>query len=278
MKKVVYFNLNFDDFHPQNDKDGDFGGLNGDVNRKIVELWEKFPDLKITMFTTPNWVDRPFLFSKYYYYLRFLFKFFPVVKPFGDEPFNLLKHPEWCSWVRDEVKKGRLEIAVHGYNHHNPVRVIHGQEFLGLNSSEVENKLSLAEEIFERAEIPFVKGFRPPGWGMADSLTQNLLKRGYEFFGPYPSSYRLSKVGDLDGLKIVPQNYSISESASIALGQAEENGVVFAKGHLAHNYGKEIISNGLSEENFVNLMSVISSLQDKYDVRFVSLSEYIKMV
>lgn len=278
MKKKIFFNLNFDDFHPQNDRWGDFGGLGGNVQKRIEELLNSFTDLKITMFTTPNWIDRPFLFSKYFYYLRFFLKIFPVVKPLAGEPFNLLKHPDWCDWVRKKVLEDRLEIAVHGYNHHNSHRVIHGQEFFDLESQNLEKKISLAEKLFDEAKIPFVKGFRPPGWGMSSCLISILLKRNYKFAGLFPSSYRLSKVGDLDGLKIIPQNYSINEPVSVALEQAEKTGVVFAKGHLAVNYGKEKMPNGLSEDNFNNLLSVISTLKESYDVQFVSLEEYLKNI
>lgn len=275
MRNKIYFNLNFDDFHPQDDNLGDFGGINGDIFNKLNLLLDRFPSLKITMFTSPNWTDAPFIFSKYFYYLKYGANFFPVVKELKDEPFNLLKHPDWCNWVKEKVVNKRIEIAVHGYKHYNPKRVIHGQEFFGINEKETKEKILASEKLFREAGIFFVKGFRPPGWGMSNSLIGVLVDLNYKFIAPFPSSYKLSKVGNLEGLKVIPQNYSILEPTEEGMMQAEKNGLVFAKGHLAYYYGREVISNGLNDNNFNNIVSLISQLEEKYEVEYVSIMDYL---
>lgn len=227
------------------------------------------------MFTSPNWIDAPFIFSKYYYYIRYILNFYPIVKPLKFEPFNLLKHPDWCNWVRNMVANNKFEIAIHGYNHYNPKKIIHGQEFFEIDENKTREKIMAAENLFKDAGIYFVKGFRPPGWGISNSLIRVLVNFNYEFISPFPSSYKLTKVGNLEGLKVIPQNYSIIESVEEGMMQAEKNGLVFAKGHLSYNYGKEIIPNGLNEKNFNNIVNLLSQLEKKYEVEYVSMIEYL---
>jgi peptidoglycan/xylan/chitin deacetylase (PgdA/CDA1 family) len=273
MPKIVYFNLNLDDFHPQ--LSPDFGGdPERGTFKLLMSLLEEFPNLKITLFTVPNWIDRPRICTRIWY----LFKYklgLRVIKPYENEPFRIDKHPKWCNIVRSLVKEGRFEIAVHGYNHCNPYLYTHGQEFIGLSEREVHERILRAEELFHRCEIPFVKGFRPPGWGLSAELIRVLQKLNYKFIAPFPSHLRISKIGLLEGMLVPPSNYSISENPTIALWLAEEYGVVFAKGHMVYKYGREIIENGLMDKNIENLRLVLNMLNERYEVYYVTIEEYL---
>ena len=170
MEKLL-FNLNFDDFHPQKASDkADFGGdMEKGLFKHIRRIIDDFPEVKITMFTTPNWTDLPddskpvkvikhVLGMKYNHHWK-------------NDPFNLEKHPEWVQWVNEYVDKGNLEIAVHGYTHHKePSLRRHNSEFLDLSYSEANQTLEMAEKTFKKAGVKFVKGFRPPGWGYSEGL------------------------------------------------------------------------------------------------------------
>lgn len=273
MSKVIYFNLNFDDFHPQ--LSPDFGGdPEKGVFRRLRKLLEEFPGLKITLFTVPNWIDRPRRGFRPWYLLKQELGL-KVIKPYMDEPFRLDKHPAWCEAVRLMVEKGYFEIAVHGYHHCNPYLFAHGQEFVELSEAEAYTRILLAEELFQRCGIPFVKGFRPPGWGISAGLIRALKKLNYEFISPFPSHVRLSTVGILEGLAIPPQNYSIAQDPAVAVRLAEEQGIVFGKGHIVYQYGWERMENGITEKTWQNLNNVLKRLNEQFEVRYVEIREYL---
>lgn len=279
--KDIIFNINFDDFHPQMDKFGDFGGDPKFGNFKLIlELLKEFPGLKITMFTVPNWIDKPFTCSSYYYHIRKLLGMQPVVPNYKDEPFRLDKHKDWCAKVREFIKKDRLEIAVHGYNHHNPKSVIHGQEFAGLSYQESKKKILNAEKIFKKCQIPYVRIFRPPGWGISKGMFEALRDLNYIAATNQSNSktfqiHKISSgVSDIGGLKNIPQNYSIKDNPNEAFREAKTHGVVYAKGHMVYNYGQEIIENGLNN-NINNLQTVLKILNKKYKIKYIFLKNLI---
>lgn len=196
----------------------------------------------------------------------------PVVPCRKDEPFRLDKHPAWCEKVRKLINEEKLEVAVHGYYHHNPRQVIHGQEFIDLDYQESKKRILAAEEIFQKCDLPFLKIFRPPGWGTSPELFRALRELKYEGVGLFPSRLKQISLTTVEGLKIIPQNYSILEQPSRALKQAEETGLVFAKGHMAYQYGRERIENGLSEKTFANIKNTLRELQKKFQVRYSSIA------
>jgi peptidoglycan/xylan/chitin deacetylase (PgdA/CDA1 family) len=276
MKKIILFNLNFDDFHPQTDRDGDFGGDLDDGNFKYIKaIWEEFPELKITMFTTPNWIDTPYRLHHYFYHLRRILRFKEIVPSLKNEPFRLDKHPECCNKIRELINENKIEIAIHGYYHYNPKLVIHGQEFQNLSYEESKKRILLAEEILQKVNLPFVKIFRPPGWGISEGLLKALKELNYQAIAVHSSSSRTYEIGEYYGLKTIHQNYSISEKPEIALEQAEKRGVVLAKGHMCYNYGKEIIENGLCEKNYMNLRDALYLLNQKFEIKFIFLSDLL---
>lgn len=272
--KEIFLNLNFDDFHPQNDNVGDFGGLGGAAISFFEELFREFPNLKITMFTTPNWVDRPMKFPSSWYHLRKLFGIRPVVPSYINEPFRIDKHNNWCAWVKQKISEGRLEIMVHGYKHHNKNITVHGQEFLNIKYETAKESIEKAEKLFDQCGIHYVKGFRPPGWGYSSGLFKALKELNYSIVSIFPSQFRISEVGDINGFLVPPQNVSVHESIEIALAEAEKSGLVFLKGHIAYQYGSEIIENGLSEKNKENLKQILRELELNYSVNYVNLYSF----
>lgn len=276
-KKQILVNLNFDDFHPQTDAWGDFGGnLERGVFRYVSQLWDEFPGLVVTMFTTPNWIDRPSRISSPYYHIRRLLGLRPVVAHAEGEPYRLDKHPEWCAAVRGYVAAGKMEVAVHGYYHYNPDTVIHGQEFIGLDHAASLDRIRRAEELFAQCGIPFTKGFRPPGWGMSAGLVRALHDMQYHFVGFSGTPRKLVVPEWIAGMLNVPQNYSIKEAFEEAVRQAEKHGIVFMKGHMCYQHGRETIENGLNDRHFQNARTALRLLHEKFDVRYASLGEYAK--
>jgi len=273
----VFFNLNFDDVHPEKSSNiADCGGdLEDGVFGYILELIGQFPKIKVTFFVTPNWIDKPedpFPIKHIKKSLRVNYK-----NTWKDEPFRLDRHKEWCKWLNRHSKN--IEVAVHGYVHHNPNHGIwHSQEFKGASYEESLQKIKNAEALFKKADLKFVKGFRPPGWGFSDGTLKALKEMKYTFIAVSPSRSRGCKVSHLSGLKNIPQNWSIREDVSKGLEMAAKCGGVYAKGHICDKYGKDYIGNGLNKERYEKIASLLEKLENDYEVKFVTMLEMSKLL
>ena len=60
-KYTKYLNINIDDVHPESGNYlADCGGdMEKGVFKYILKLIEEFPRIKVTLFVTPNWIDKP---------------------------------------------------------------------------------------------------------------------------------------------------------------------------------------------------------------------------
>ena len=280
------FNLSFDDIHPESSTIGtDCGGdMEKGVFKYLIKIIKKYPEVKITLFVTANWIDRANIKNIKFYIKRFFGM--KCTRAWENEPFRLDKFRDWCSWLNSFEN---FEIAFHGLYHHRD-KEPHCAEFLDLDYYECLYKLKRSEEIFKNAGLKYVRGFRPPGWGVSNGLFKALKDLNYEFIACsadvktkisknaisndagikgvsliYPSYYR--------GLINIPQNWDIMHSSiKRAIEIVKLNGVIGAKGHIANIYDGEIIGNGLTEESFNNIMTLLEELE-KYDVEYLTMRE-----
>jgi len=171
----VIATIDIDDLEP---KFTDFGPLYG--------LIDNFPDIKITIFmpVNTNWAsdwwrnNHPNWVSSY-----------------------ILRHPGWCKKV-SELPRENVEIALHGYYHHTMDGSLHGRpEFLSFTKDEALKRLLLCEQTFDKAGIPFVRGFRPPRWEYSIGTIEALEELDYLFCAPDPR-----RIGEVVS-PIIPQIY-----------------------------------------------------------------------
>ena len=226
--------MNIDDFTPCSKPD--FGGIDGTVLARLIALNVDY-GTKFTLFTTPNWLDRPHDLP-----MRIMRRFGARFK-LRDDPFRLDKHEKWCDIVRGGVEKGIWELAVHGCTHFNTKSGLHQQEFINLSHREAVSRLERAMEIFVLAKLPFVKVFRPAGFGFNENTITALESCGFEAIAPFPSWYRNTEFS-MGKLRVLPQG---------------ENDLKF---HTAYRYGCETIHNGLeSEEVFSGLLAKVKDFK-----------------
>lgn len=280
------FNLNFDDIHPESSKVGTDCG--GDREKGVFgyfsRLWKKFPEVKITLFVTPNWIDKSNTEFPMYYINRLLGR--KYTREWEMDTFRLDKFRDWCEWLNSFEN---LELAGHGLYHHRETDP-HGAEFHEMDYEECLVRLKKAEEIFSLSGLRTEKGFRPPGWGISDGLFKALRELNYEFIAcsgdmtvPVSRNAVVKETGIKNvpllfpstymGMINIPQNWDIKKS-DIKRGVeiARLGGLISAKGHIAHNYDGERIENGLNEETFENIIALLEELENM-DVRYLSMNE-----
>lgn len=150
------FNLNFDDLCPLFDENinVDFGGNpTKGINEVLENIYYEFPDLKITHFAIPN-ADPQFCGIS-------------LTNPAPSLSLTASHNSAWLAWLKNEEKKGRIEIAAHGYSHYNrEVLARPHAEFAFSSTSETLERLNKSIETFANAGIT-PRGFRQPGWDIA---------------------------------------------------------------------------------------------------------------
>jgi predicted deacetylase len=82
--------------------------------------------------------------------------FFTVAKMRGSP---LFENQKWCDQLRYFIEKGNVKLGIHGLLHTQ-------EEFKHLTYRVAFNKLEEAQEIFQKANLPYSKVFRGPHWGL----------------------------------------------------------------------------------------------------------------
>jgi hypothetical protein len=147
---------------------------------------------------------------------------------------------------------------------------------MNLDYRKCKEKIEKAEAIFEKSGLLFTKGFRPPGWKFSRPLLTILKEKGYQFISTRPSSSRTFKVIEiLPGLYDIPQNWSVKDSVQLGLEIAKKQNCIMAKAHISEWCDRNQIKDGLTRSNFTKLVELISRLEDKFEVKYVSLKELV---
>lgn len=109
----------------------------------IDELISIFPEIKLTMFTSALY-ERNALFSD----------------------------KEWCSKVKKHINNNNLRLAIHGLYHTQ-------EEFKNKSYDDAKLSLIIAESVFSVADLPFIKVFRGPHWGINENTYESLIELQY---------------------------------------------------------------------------------------------------
>src|SRR4029077_6219852 len=139
------------------------------------DLQERHPQLKVTLFTTPDWrsiapfpepsiIDRlPVLRDRVY-----------RVPRLPRATYRLDRHEDFCAMLRGWPG---IEIAIHGLHH-----VARGRrpiaEFDGASRRRCRAMLLRAIEIFDEARLPVIRGLCPPAWNASDALLDAMVDAG----------------------------------------------------------------------------------------------------
>lgn len=274
-KAAVCFSV--DDVHPGKSTDPYEAG--GDLEKgalgHLIWLAERHPQLRVTLFTTADWRE---IEAKPTY--RLLPKipyvrdraFLTPIHPKGRMALD--RHPEFVDFIRAH---DCFEVGLHGLHHVHPgVRV--PIEFQNQDAATCRRILQEAMEIFDRAELPFVRGMTPPGWNAPEALLDAMVELDLRFVASARdiltpiSADAMTNMSGLKGVSLIapeyirggrllhiPSNFQATSPIERALEIAELGGLVAIKGHIVAGALDSVV------RCYVNYLdAMLCRLEDRY--------------
>jgi hypothetical protein len=178
-RAAVCFNV--DDIHPATSRDefdagGDLGrGALGNVERLLYG----HPQLRVTLFVTPDWRLRRLVPTRGWLtrvpLLRERIHWAPLT-PRGH--FRVDRFPDFVAYLN---ALPRTDCALHGLNHAHPGPRM-AVEFQQQSRGECGSLLQEARDIFETAGLRHVPGFAAPAWNTPPALCEALSDADFHFF------------------------------------------------------------------------------------------------
>ena len=169
-----------DDVHPATSQDefdagGDLGrGALGHVER----LLDRHPQLRVTLFVTPDWRLRRLVPTRKWLtwvpLLRERIHWAPLA-PRGH--FRVDRFPEFVAYLN---ALPRTDCALHGLHHAHPGPRM-AVEFQEQSRSECSAMLQEARQVFATAGLRHVQGFAAPAWSTPPSLCEALSDADFHF-------------------------------------------------------------------------------------------------
>ncbi len=257
--------IGLDDLHPEgkSSREGlDFGlDIKGPFWRNINYLIEKEINIKFTLFTVANWIDLSDFPSRIFFPLR---KMYRIRREYPKNTFNLDndKFHKWIKKLNFYIRKGIFEISMHGLSHHNPKLIYsQSQEFVGMRYHQSVNQINSMIEVFNRSGLSYIRGFRPPGWGINGSLYRCLKKYNflyiadrYDFYSPIN---KLKVLKFKDGILSIQANCFPSQLER-CVDIARSKGIIILHSHLAKTtWGLNIVNKDWA----INIEKIISEIK-----------------
>ncbi|HEX8360769.1 MAG TPA: DUF2334 domain-containing protein [Longimicrobium sp.] len=271
-RAAVVFHI--DDIHPGRSTDAYEAG--GDLARgalgHLVRLLDAHPQLRVTLFTTPDWREISPAPTR-----RLLARipgvrdqvYLAPIHPRGT--MRLDRHPELVEFLRGLP---RTEIALHGLYHvHRGPRL--PMEFQGQGVDECRSMLREAMSIFRAAGLPFSPGMTPPAFNAPPALLRAMAEEGLAWVAssrdvrtaPAPGARTamsglagvpLAAPALLEGGRLVhfPTNFQATSPPERAWRIVEGGGLLSIKAHIVKDALGHVALDGLDAlyANYLDLL------------------------
>ena len=161
----------------------------------IQEIVNNVPDIKLTFFTTSLHSNIPIKLQK-----------------------------TWCNKIRKFINNNNICLAIHGLRH----EIL---QFKNISYNDALNKIQLAQKNFEQAELPFIKIFKGPHWGINENTYNRLIDLGYTHVYSHEQYKHLQNI--FPKIKTIYYNWNLAESPLY-------NDIIVAHGHT-----HDVCNNGI---------------------------------
>lgn len=191
-----------------------------DCLNSIDYLVKEIPNIKILLFTIPNLNNK-----------------------------KITNKNNFIERVKNHIKAGNIKIGVHGNTH----EVL---EFKELDYNVAYNKIQESHNIFNDLEIPFVKVFKGPYWGINKNTIEALKDLGYKDIFNHEDYSFLENIKDIN---FIYYNWNLKDDLDLSKINSD---FIIAHGHT-HN----VCDNGIFEvkEKIVYFIKK-HNLEPSYDI------------
>jgi hypothetical protein len=153
----------------------------GDLERgalgRLLWLLERHPQLRLTLFVTPDWRRLSPVADRFWRHVPWLRERVYLARVLPKGTMDIRNHPDFVAFLNTMP---RTEIAMHGLHHiglGHPVSV----EFQHQDRASSAELLAEAIRIFEESGLRYVRGLQPPGWTCGPALQQACRDVGIEW-------------------------------------------------------------------------------------------------
>jgi hypothetical protein len=168
--------------------------------KQVYYLVQKFPTIKITFFTSP-----------FYQYRA------------------LSENKDWCQRVRELIGSNNIRLAVHGTTHNT-------LEYKNMDIRQVAMSIQDSHNFFESAQLPFIRVFRGPHWGINENVYKVLREyQGYTHIYTHEDYKHLIKPEQT--IKSIIYNWNLKDK------EPDPN----LQTIIAHGHTHNVCSNGIEE-------------------------------
>ncbi|HOA46476.1 MAG TPA: DUF2334 domain-containing protein [Paludibacteraceae bacterium] len=279
-KAALCFSI--DDIHPATSKD--YYDAGGDLDKGVLGLlhWllKRHPQLKVTLFVTPDWrLTNPFLTRKLLSAIPYLRDRVFLTKVLKKGTMRLDKHLEFVDYIKNLPN---TEIAMHGLYHcHKGLRP--NVEFQNQTTDEFLELLQESKKIFANVKINLSKGICPPNWEAPINLQRAMVAEGLKYLASARDIFtEISRdaVANMSGMKGVsliypqfifdnqlvhiPANFNATRTIDRAFSIIENNGLISIKAHIMKNFFRHILYDGIDEVYINYLDTLLTVLENKY--------------
>lgn len=284
--------VSIDDVHPARSTDAfDAGGdLGGGALGRVQRLLELHPQLRITMFVTPDWRRIDLVPTRKWFtripLVRERIHWAPLA-PRGR--FRIDRFPDFVAYLN---ALPRTDCAIHGLHHAHPGPRL-AMEFQGQSRRRCRALVQEARGIFVAAGLKHVPGFAAPAWNTPPALCAALTDEDFRFVAsardldtPVRAGARTAGHG-LHGASLIQPtwvagvpargpaaatrglvHFSTNFQATSTLERAhaiiEAGGLLFIKAHVFKSGGGITMLDGLDDDYCASLDRLWRELDHRY--------------
>jgi hypothetical protein len=275
--------ISVDDVHPGR-SNGHYeagGDLSAGVLGRLERLLDAHPQLRITLFVTPDWRELSPAPTRNRLSRLPGSRYLPLTSRLPRNSMRIDRHEAFSR----HLAGSRFELAVHGLHHFAPgPQPPH--EFASLGVFRARRRLRRALGLFARAGLAVERGLCPPGWTLTPALERALVAERFRWVSSARdietaiSPGALTAMSGLRGVSLiepqriadgqlvhVPVNFQATSPDRRAFDVIEHGGLLSVKAHAVKNARGHVAADGLDDAYAARLDRLLTLLEDRYGDR-----------